>query len=384
MQNNIFYLLPHSKLPLLISILGTEKFEIIGPQSIDGSIVYEKIENVDQLPWGILDYQWPGIYRLENTDINKAFIFTNGPQALKPYLFRAQELLFEVEKKENKNNKKKLNFIPAKEEAPKLAFIGARACDLAAMAIQDKIFLADTHLDIYYRSRRENLFIIAVNCIRSSANCFCASTGDGPKVTKLYDILMTEIEENFVVQVGTDNGKRIIDQLELSHALPEHIKEADEYVEQAGLQQTKKLPDTNLRNLLFSNLNHPRWNDVAKRCLSCTNCTQVCPTCFCHSSLEQAILDGTKSGHYRVWDSCFTCGHSYIHGRVIRDDTRKRYRQWLTHKLGSWYDQFGTSGCVGCGRCITWCPVGIDITEETYAIYDNQNNDKEIIKEIIK
>ena len=133
-------------------------------------------------------------------------------------------------------------------------------------------------------------------------------------------------------------------------------------MQEAAQQQTRSLPSHNLRDALFANLEHPRWEDVAERCLSCGNCTSVCPTCFCHSETDETALDGDHSLHARQWDSCFTQGHSYIHGMTIRADTRTRYRQWLTHKLGSWHDQYGRSGCVGCGRCIAWCPVGIDIT----------------------
>ncbi len=126
----------------------------------------------------------------------------------------------------------------------------------------------------------------------------------------------------------------------------------------------------NLRDLLLSNLEHPRWDDVAQRCLSCTNCTMVCPTCFCASVSEVSDLTGDQVQRVRQWESCFNIDFSYTAGGTVRGDTRSRYRQWLTHKLASWHDQFETSGCVGCGRCITWCPVGIDLTEEVAAIRD--------------
>jgi Fe-S-cluster-containing hydrogenase component 2 len=123
-----------------------------------------------------------------------------------------------------------------------------------------------------------------------------------------------------------------------------------------------------IKELLYRNPEHPRWDDVAERCLACTNCTLVCPTCFCGSVEDVTDLVGETAERWRRWDSCFTLDHSFLHGGSVRSSTRARYRQWLTHKLASWIDQFGTSGCIGCGRCITWCPVGIDITEEVAAI----------------
>ena len=123
-----------------------------------------------------------------------------------------------------------------------------------------------------------------------------------------------------------------------------------------------------LKELLYANAESPIWDAVAERCLSCTNCTAVCPTCFCTSVEDVTDLSGDVAGRERVWDSCFNADFSYIHGGTVRGSTRSRYRQWMTHKLGSWIDQFGMSGCVGCGRCITWCPAAIDITEEAAAL----------------
>lgn len=367
------YFLPHEKLQRLLLALQQAGYACMGPQVRDGAIVYDALEDAKQLPWGVRDHQTPGEYRLEKIAEQGAFAFANGPQAIKPILFKPKETVWKVAR----NTEGKLIFQPENSPEKPIAVIGARSCDLASMAIQDKVFLEKGHVDNRYRERRESLFLVAVNCTYSSNNCFCVSAGTGPCVRNPYDILMTELSNGFVVSAGSEKGKKIIEQLNLTESESEQNKHAEKRVEKAANMQTKRIPLNNtrgLRDLLFSNLDHPRWEEVAERCLSCGNCTSVCPTCFCHSEVEVPSLNGKESEHQREWDSCFTAGHSYLNGvGVIRDDTRKRYRQWLTHKVGSWFDQFDTSGCVGCGRCVTWCPVGIDITEELAAISGESN-----------
>lgn len=361
------YFLPHTQLQALIDILKQAHYAVIGPQVKEGAITYASLEEVSQLPWGIRDHQEPGRYHLEKIKEHEAFSWANGPQALKPLLFKASETVWKV----LRDNEGKLVFSPTLNEEQPIAVLGVRACDLAALAIQDKVFMGGEHIDTRYAQRRKNLFIIAVICTYSSNNCFCVSAGTGPRAESGYDVKMTEIPEGFVVSTGSDKGRTIINSLKLKIASSQDNETAKKRVDQASNTQTKKIPFNNskeLRDVLFNNLDHERWKEVAERCLSCGNCTQVCPTCFCHKETEEPSLDGSCSEHLRAWDSCFTAGHSYIGGHPIRDDTQKRYRQWLTHKVGSWHDQFGSSGCVGCGRCISWCPVGIDITEELVAI----------------
>lgn len=371
-DNKISYFLPHVQLQALFDALQHAGFSCVGPQVRDGAIVYDVLNHAEQLPWGIRDHQMPGGYRLEEIPERKAFAFANGPQAIKPILFKPVETVWKVVR----NNDGKLIFQPHQPREIPVAIIGARSCDLAAMSIQDKVFVEGDYPDPRYKSRREQLFIVAVNCTYSSENCFCVSAGTGPEVRNPFDILMTEVEDGFVVKIGSERGQAIIAHLKLAKAKTTQSDDAIKNVAQAGAMQTKRIPLDNkraLRDLLFSNLNHQRWEEVAERCLSCGNCTSVCPTCFCHSEVEKPDLDGTNSEHQREWDSCFTSGHSALNGSIVRDDTRKQYRQWLTHKVGSWFDQFDTSGCVGCGRCTTWCPVGIDITEELAAISGETN-----------
>lgn len=372
MDDKSSYFLPYIDLQGLIHALQAAGYSCVGPQVREGAIVYDILNHADQLPWGMRDYQAPGEYRLETIPEHKAFAFSNGPQAIKPILFKAQETVWKVQR----NSEGKLIFQPHIPTEKPVAIIGARSCDLVAMSIQDKVFIENKNIDLRYKNRREQLFIIAVNCTYASQNCFCVSAGTGPEVRNPFDILMTEVDNGFVVRIGSERGEKIIEQLNLKKSQIAQNKAASVNVQNAAAMQTKRIPLDNtrgLRDLLFSNLDHPRWEAVAERCLSCGNCTSVCPTCFCSSEVENPSLDGTSSEHLREWDSCFTAGHSNLNGKIIRDDTRKRYRQWLTHKVGSWFDQFDTSGCVGCGRCVTWCPVGIDITEELAVISGESN-----------
>ncbi len=364
--------LPHQQLQELLDALKQAGFQCVGPQARDGAIMYDSLDKAEQLPWGLREHQSPGQYRLESIDSSRAFSWANGPQAIKPLLFKPSETVWRVVR----NSEGKLDFQAGQADEQPIAILGARACDIAAMTIQDKVFISDKHQDPRYRSRREALFIIAVNCGYSSANCFCVSAGTGPAVKNPYDLLMTELDEGFVIQSGSDRGQKILKGLQLKPATHQQTGHAKQEVEQAAAMQTKRIPLDNkqgLRDLLFNNLGHPRWEEVAERCLSCGNCTSVCPTCFCHSEVDKPQLDNSESLHSREWDSCFTAGHSEMGGKPLRDDTKKRYRQWLTHKVGSWFDQFDVSGCVGCGRCVTWCPVGIDITEELAAISGESN-----------
>lgn len=366
------HFLPHGNFDDLLAELVKQGYHCIGPQVQNGVITFADLNSAAQLPWGIQEIQSPGQYRLHKTDRAEAFAWANGPQAIKPILFKPRESLWRVERDESG----KLIFKEVIAEIKPTALIGVRSCDLAAMAIQDKVFIEDVHQDQRYKSQREKLFIIVVNCSYSGGNCFCVSTQTGPKATSGFDLALTEIDGGFVLEVGTDRGQQLIDQLQLRISTSEQINTAETNVKRAANMQTKRMPKNNSRELLdilMNNLGHDRWDDVAERCLSCGNCTLVCPTCFCHHETETPALDGTSSLHSREWDSCFSAGHSYSHKKVIREDTKSRYKQWLTHKLGTWWEQFDSSGCIGCGRCITWCPVGIDITEEMAAISGGSN-----------
>jgi ferredoxin len=167
--------------------------------------------------------------------------------------------------------------------------------------------------------------------------------------------------------VGTPRGAEVVEALPRRAAEPGDREAAEAVTLRAEQAMGRTLDTEGLQQLLYRRYEDPRWDEVGRRCLGCANCTMVCPTCFCATVEDATDLTGSATERRRVWDSCFSQEFSYVHGGSVRTSAGARYRQWITHKLATWHEQFGVSGCVGCGRCITWCPVGIDITEEARA-----------------
>lgn len=347
----------------IIDRLWQSGYTVVGPTIAQQAIIFDEIRRLDQLPIGWTDEQEGGCYRLRRRDDGAYFGYAVGPHSWKKYLFPARLTLFTIQKVADG-----LEMQPRQEPAPRYALLGARSCDLHAIEIQDRTFLHGPYVEPHYQARRQGLFVIAVNCSQSSATCFCVSMQTGPKAERGFDLALTELAESFVIEVATQRGADVVAGLPFREATGEDLGAAARVVRNTARQMGRHMDTSDLPELLYDNLEHPRWDDVAQRCLSCTNCTMVCPTCFCHSVEEVPDLDGQRAQRVRLWDSCFNPAHSYMAGGTVRADIRSRYRQWLTHKLASWIDQYGVSGCVGCGRCITWCPVAIDITEEVAAI----------------
>jgi sulfhydrogenase subunit beta (sulfur reductase) len=351
----------------IIDALSRQGYRVIGPTVRDGAIVYDTISHIDELPVGFTDHQDGGRYRLEKRDDSALFGYAVGSHSWKRFLHPPTERLWRARREGDG-----FTAIEHQPEAEPLAFIGVRACEISAIAIQDRVFLGGQYLDIPYKVRREQAFIVAVNCSQAGGTCFCVSMEAGPKVEAGFDLALTELAENgrhlIVLEVGSSAGAGLVGGLCMQPATEEQIVAAEQVIKRTSGQMGRNLDTNGLKELLQRTPDHPRWDEVAERCLTCGNCTNVCPTCFCTSIEDTTDISGATAERVRRWDSCFTLDFSYIHGGSVRNSPHSRYRQWMTHKLAHWIDQFGTSGCVGCGRCITWCPVGIDITEEAAAI----------------
>ncbi len=357
--------LPRGDLDRLIGLLAQRGWRVLGPVVRDGAVVLDDVASAADLPSGWIDSQQPGRYRLERSASPRVFGVVHGPGGLKRHLFAPREPLLQIR---TEGVGRPFQAEPLLPEGRPLAVLGVRACDLAGLDVQDRIFLRDRYPDGWYETRRRGLFAVGVSCTRSVSTCFCTSMGTGPEVRRGHDLALTEDDEGFVVRAGSAAGAALVEALGLDEAADRKVEDADAAVGACAAGISRRLDTEGIRDLLYGNLDHPRWDDVAARCLSCGNCTMVCPTCFCHDERDEPSLDGHEVLRVREWDSCFDREHAQIHGLNFRPHIRQRYRQWLVHKLASWIDQFGTSGCVGCGRCITWCPVGIDLTEEVAAI----------------
>ena len=352
----------------LLQELKDRGYRLLGPTARDGAIIYDELDSSADLPEGLTDDQDGGTYRLRPREDRGLFGYAVGPRSWKQFLHPPRVRLWRAKRSEEGGFEVEEESSPP----PKDAYIGVRSCDLHAIASLDGALRDIPNPDPGYVARRENVFIVALNCWQAGGTCFCVSMGTGPRATLAYDVALTEVLDGdrhyFLVEAGSDAGAEVVAALSLGDAGEAEVAAGDRAIEQAVAGQGREMDTTDLKGLLYRNYEHPRWDDVADRCLTCGNCTMVCPTCFCTTVEDSTDLTGTTAERSRSWDSCFTMDFSYVHGGSVRSTPRSRYRQWMTHKLATWGDQFDTFGCVGCGRCITWCPVAIDITEEVAEI----------------
>ena len=356
----------------LFGVLRANGYLLVGPRLREGAIIYDELVSINDLPAGWTDDQEGGKYRLRKRQDNALFGYAVGPHSWKKFLFPPVLRQWHAQRSDGG-----FQFSTEQQKTPKYAFIGVRSCELHAMAIQDRVFMGEKFADPVYSERRKNAFIVAVNCSQAGGTCFCVSMKTGPKAQAGFDLALTEVIEEgqhyFVVEIGTEKGAGILAQIAHRAAGEQEQRAAGLIVERTAGQMGRTMDTTGIKELLYRNYEHPRWDDVASRCLTCANCTMVCPTCFCSTVEDVTDLTGGHAERWRKWDSCFNVDFSHITSGSIRPSTKSRYRQWMTHKLATWIDQFGTSGCVGCGRCITWCPVAIDITEEVRAIRETES-----------
>ncbi len=352
----------------LYQALKDEGYQVVGPTEKQGAIQFEHINNFEQLPWGRQEQVEPGSYQLKQAQENRCFQWNTGPQSFKPYLFSPTQMLWTGDETDDG-----LVFKQVEPTATPLAFIGVRSCDIAALYLQDKHFMHSQYPDVWYTQQREQMFIVAVNCSQSAATCFCASTGDGPEASFGFDLLLDEIDYGYLLLAKSEKGNRVLSRLTTQEPAEEHLHQAQAQLQTAAKQE-RSMPDAQTLKKLTEHLDDEQWLRIADRCLACGNCTSVCPTCFCSKQESEQELGSGQFQQVRYWDSCFSEQHGHIAGKNIRAEISQRYRQWVHHKLSAWQDQYLRSGCVGCGRCVIWCPAAIDLVAEVNQMLEADND----------
>ena len=307
-------------LQALIGALAARGYKVLGPAVRDGAIVYDEIEGVADLPAGWTDHQDAGRYRLERRGDDALFGFAHGPQSWKRYLHPPMQTLWTAKK-----DGEGLKIVPPDPPAQKFAFIGARSCELHAIAIQDKVFQGGPFVDTAYAARRQGAFIVAVNCAEAGGTCFCVSMKTGPKAETGFDLALTEIlSENshtFLIEAGSEPGAELLAQLPKRPATSDDLTAAKAVVERTASRMGRSLQTEGIKALLQNNPNHPRWEDAAKRCLSCGNCTMVCPTCFC------TTVDDSQRPHRRKRHARAQMGF-LLHPGLLLHTRRRRATKW--------------------------------------------------------
>ena len=357
------YLLDTQQLRDLFEHIQSSVDTVIGPKLEQGAIGLAHLQHFSQLPRGYSEKQGAGSYQIESTNNGSFFQYSIGPQSVKKFLHPSERKLWSAKKIDK--HKFEYSYEPTKSK--QIAFFGIRSCDIKSLEILDQVFLGSRVKDPHYQQLREGVILITASCAEPSSVCFCTSMGHGPR-PEAFDLNINELwsptAHFFLLEVGSKKGEGLIKPLGFKRAEKDQIKMADELYKHACKKINRKLNNKGVKEKLRENSDHPQWDHIADRCLSCANCTMVCPTCFCSTIYDQNDLEGNHTDRWLKWDSCFNDNFSYIHGGTVRSSTKSKYRQWLTHKFSTWFDQFGSSGCVGCGRCIAWCPVGIDLTVE--------------------
>lgn len=326
-------------------------------------MIYEEISSLDDLPLGWSDEQSPGKYTLKKQNHAFYFHYNCSPHSWKRFVFPPKQKILTA----TKLNENSFEITPEKNIQKKIAFLGMKPCELSALHTLDGVLLKSAFKDTPYELRRQNILTIVTNCSKASSTCFCTSMQTGPIAKSGFDLSITEIitapKPSFLMTVGSPLGHDVIKDLKL----PEATKEQIDFIEIQGIETSRQISKTldtsQIKDVFYKKRTSPVWEKVGNACLSCANCTMVCPTCFCTTIEDTSDLAHNHAERWKNWDSCFNLDFTYMSGGSTRVSTSSRYRHWITHKLASWEDQFNQSGCVGCGRCITWCPVQIDITE---------------------
>lgn len=363
-------------------------YDVWAPAVRDGVLVTRRFEDGDELPVGYASDQSPGGYELVATSDRSRFGWAVGPQHWKPHLHPSSVATMTMTVPDDTST---VAVAVATRPRKPLALFGLRPCDIAAFDKLDRVLLDPASPgEPTYGARRNDAFFVVVNCGVPAATCFCSSVDTGPHVdgrTTSHDLEITELvdaasnsEPEYLFRPISRRGAEVLDaataRIDSSPVAESHVARRRSQRDRADREMRRHLPSDRIAAVLSASHDNQRWEDMAEACVACGNCTAVCPTCFCTTIDDVGDLSGRRVERRREWESCFSLEFSRLGGSTVRSSVASRYRQWMTHKLGTWHDQFGESGCVGCGRCTTWCPVGIDFVAVAHGFVDDVNGDR--------
>lgn len=321
---------------------------VLGYKVESGRVVWGELRGIEDLPLGVEDLVGAGFYRL-----NPGEFFRHSHFSPKNYLHPSQQALIA----ETANLE--LSSLPEQGYA-RTVFFGIKPCDLKAISVLDALLLGKH--PIYTARRRSVVAIVVEECTMPNKNCFCGAVASGPSASSGFDIAYTRLgAETVVFRAGSGVGIDLLNRLGLEPAGADLTSRYWEAMSRALEETRSRLHlNENYREALLKTASDERlWEVLSEKCLGCGNCNYVCPTCFC-TELDY-VVEGEVAVKLAKWTGCLLYSYGLVAGGHFRPKLFMRYRHFVLHKFVFYEKQVGRAGCVGCGRCITWCPVGLDL-----------------------
>jgi sulfhydrogenase subunit beta (sulfur reductase) len=281
----------------------------------------------------------------------------NTQKSAKEAFFPQSEVMFRYEKEGNRTQ------VTSTEEVnrPRL-ILASRPCDIQAFSMLDQVFSAKEYTDVYFLKKREKTTIVGFACNDPLSTCFCTSTGGGPFTREGSDIFLVDLGDTYLVEFLTEKGKALSQNEFLREASEGDVARAKKLEEEASKRMTVPVHLDGIETKLEQMLENPFWDRIHEKCLGCGACTFLCPTCHCFDISDEASQKGGQ--RVRNWDTClFSLYSMETSGHNPRPSGRERTRQRLMHKFNYFPKNFQKIACVGCGRCILYCPVNFDIRQ---------------------
>jgi sulfhydrogenase subunit beta (sulfur reductase) len=260
---------------------------------------------------------------------------------LKKYLVPSSELMFKL------GGEKVEAVLPQ----TRYAFVGLHICEINAIKRLDMVL----HDDPYYKARRDNMLVIGVSC-KPTDECFCQSMEANVLPEGVCDIFLKEDGDGYTALAGSEAGRRLLSGHRFQPSDKKILKVKVEYDDKKHVDLEKVWAN------MVKNYSSPLWDEMAKVCLGCANCTVVCPLCYCYDVQDITAVSPENPERHKCWDSCTLLNFATVTGgHKFRKDIKSRFKNIYTHKFKSYVDEFSVTACVGCGRCITFCPAGINM-----------------------